>query len=61
MHQLLSAYSALSAHKHGDTLEVIKGTTVHEVSPEYLIAKKELLENGDLNNPASIKASLAAF
>ena len=61
MRQLLAAYSALSAHKHGDTLEVIKGTTVREVSPEYLTAKKELLENGDLNNPASIKASLAAF
>ena len=61
MRQLLAAYSALSAHKHGDTLEVIKGTNVREVSPEYLTAKKELLENGDLNNPASIKASLAAF
>ena len=54
MRQLLAAYSALSAHKHGGTLEVIKGTTVREVSPEYLTAKKELLKNGDLNNPASI-------
>ena len=36
MRQLLAAYAALSASKHGDTLEVVKGTTVTEVSPEYL-------------------------
>ena len=36
MRQLLAAYAALSASKHGDILEVVKGTTVKEVSPEYL-------------------------
>ena len=61
MRQLLAAYAALSASKHGDTLEVVKGTSVREVTPEYLQAKKELLENGDLNRPDTIKASLAAF
>ena len=39
MSQLLAAYAALSAllaSKHGDTLEVVKGTTVREVSPECM-------------------------
>ena len=36
MRQILAAYATLSASKHGDTLEVVKGTTVREVSPEYL-------------------------
>ena len=36
MRQILAAYATLSASKHGDTLEVIKGSTVREVSPEYL-------------------------
>ena len=36
MRQLLAVYAALSATKHGDTLEVVKGTTVKEVSPGYL-------------------------
>ena len=61
MRQLLAAYAALSAQKHGDTLEVIKGTKIREVPSEYLSAKKELLENGDLNRPDTIKVSLAQF
>ena len=36
MRQLLAAYAALSASKHGNTLEVVKGTTVKEVLHEYL-------------------------
>ena len=36
MSQLLAAYAALSLIKHGDTLEVVKGTTVRKGSPEYL-------------------------
>ena len=36
MRQLLAVYADLSASKHGDTLEVVKGMTVKEVSPEYL-------------------------
>ena len=34
--QLLAAYAALSASNHGNTLEVVKGTAVKVVSPEYL-------------------------
>ena len=36
MRQLLATYPALSASKHGNTLEIVKGTTVREVAPEYL-------------------------
>ena len=46
MHQLLASYAALSAAKHNDELEVVKGTRIKEVPTEYLTAKKELLENG---------------
>ena len=49
MCQLLAAYAALSVQKHGNTLEVIKGIKIREVPSEYLSAKKELLENGNLN------------
>ena len=61
MRQLLAAYAALSMQKHGDTLEVVKGTKIREVPSEYLSAKKELLENGDLNQPDTIKVLLAQF
>ena len=61
MRQLLAAYAALSAHKHQDTVEVVQGTKVVEVAEDYLNAKKELLENGDLNRPDQIRISLAAF
>ena len=61
MHQLLAAYTALPVQKHGDTLEVIKGTKICEVPSKYLSAKKELLENGDLNRPDTIKVLLAQF
>ena len=43
MRQLLAVYAVLSVSRHGDTLEVVKGMTVKEVSPEYLKARKDLL------------------
>ena len=61
MRKLLAAYAALSVQKHGNTLKVVKGTKICEVPSEYLSAKKELLENGDLNRPDTIKVLLAQF
>ena len=61
MRQLLASYAALSAAKHNDELEVVKGTRIKEVPTEYLTAKKELLENGDINRPEQIRSSLQAF
>ena len=61
MRQLLATYAALSAAKHSDELEVVKGTKIKEVPEAYLATKKELLENVDLNRPDQIRASLAAF
>ena len=60
MHQLLASYAALSAAKHDDKLEVVTGTRIREVPAEYLTAKKELLENGDINRPEQIRSSLQA-
>ena len=51
IHQLLASFAALSAAKHDDKLEVVTGTRIREVPAEYLTAKKELLENGDINHP----------
>ena len=61
MHQLLASYAALSAAKHDDKLEVVTGTCIREVPAKYLTAKKELLENGDINCPEQIRSSLQAF
>ena len=61
MCQLLAAYVALSAQKHGDTLKVVKGTKIREVPSKYLSAKKELLKNGNLNQTDTIKVLLAQF
>ena len=41
--------------------EVVTGTRIREVPAEYLTAKKELLENGDINCPEQIRSSLQAF
>ena len=51
MRQLLASYAALSATKHDDKLEVVTGTRIREVPAKYLTAKKELLENGNINHP----------
>ena len=51
MCQLLASYAALSAAKHDDELEVVTGIRIREVPAEYLTAKKELFENGDINHP----------
>ena len=51
MHQLLASYAALAAAKYDHKLEVVTGTRIREVPAEYLTAKKELLENGNINRP----------
>ena len=61
MRQLLASYAALAAANHKDELDVVKGTRIKEVPAEYLTAKKELLENGDINHPEQIRSSLQAF
>ena len=58
MHQLLASYAALSAAKHDDELEVVTGTRIREVPTKYLTARKEILENGDINHPEQICSSL---
>ena len=40
---------------------MVQDTKVVEVGEDYLNAKKELLENGKLNGPEQIRASLVAF
>ena len=51
MHQLLASYAALAAAKYDHKLEVVTGTRIREVPAEYLTAKKELLDNSNINHP----------
>ena len=61
MHQLIASYATLSAAKHDDKLKVVTGTQIREVPAKYLTAKKELLENADINCPEQIRSSPQAF